>query len=194
MELSKGKYSKKEVLILINAYRGEYEKRIKAQEEVIKKLNQEIRAFNALNENLSQKEKLVLSMLLRAEKTAFDLEEKSKREYLAAVEKLNEFVKKWDDYFQMLEEKYPLYPPVQKALRLKELVVGEYEKEVKEVIEELESIIDGGKSKRFNPQEKINDYIAATGDNGFNLDEVLNPGELQLEELCKELGLIDSKD
>lgn len=193
MELSKGKYSKKEVLILINAYRGEYEKRIKAQEEVIKKLNQEIRAFNALNENLSQKEKLVLSMLLRAEKTAFDLEEKSKRDYLIALEKLNEFVSKWDDYFQMLEEKYPLYPPVQKALRLKELVGGEV-KDAKEVIEELEGIIDGGKGKKFNPQEKINDYIAATGDNGFNLDEVLNPGELQLEELCKELGLIDSKD
>ena len=193
MELSKGKYSKKEVLILINAYRGEYEKRIKAQEEVIKKLNQEIRAFNALNENLSQKEKLVLSMLLRAEKTAFDLEEKSKRDYLIALEKLNEFVSKWDDYFQMLEEKYPLYPPVQKALRLKELVCSEV-KDAKEVIEELEGIIDGGKGKKFNPQEKINDYIAATGDNGFNLDEVLNPGELQLEELCKELGLIDSKD
>ena len=45
----------------------------------------------------------------------------------------------------------------------------------------------------FNPKKKIVDYIASTGDNGFNLDEVLNPGELQLEDLCKELGLMQEK-
>ena len=39
--------------------------------------------------------------------------------------------------------------------------------------------------------QKINDYIVATSDTEFNLDEVLNPGELDLEDLCKELGLMD---
>ena len=50
------------------------------------------------------------------------------------------------------------------------------------------------KEEKFDPKSKIRDYIAATGDNGFNLDEVLNPGELQLEDLCKELGLIDGNE
>ena len=44
------------------------------------------------------------------------------------------------------------------------------------------------------PDKSIQDYIASTGDNGFNLDEVLNPGELKLEDLCKELGLLEEND
>ena len=43
----------------------------------------------------------------------------------------------------------------------------------------------------FDPKSKIEAFVAATSDNGFNLNEVLNPGELQLEDLCKELGLIE---
>ena len=46
----------------------------------------------------------------------------------------------------------------------------------------------------FNPKAKIDESLAATSDNGFNLDEVLNPGTLHLEDLCKELGLLDEKD
>ena len=48
--------------------------------------------------------------------------------------------------------------------------------------------------KNHLTKQKIKDYIAATGDNGFNLDDVLNPGELELEELCRELGLIDAEE
>ena len=41
------------------------------------------------------------------------------------------------------------------------------------------------------PKSKIEAFVAATSDNGFNLNEVLNPGELQLEDLCKELGTME---
>ena len=43
--------------------------------------------------------------------------------------------------------------------------------------------------KTFNPKEKIDAFIKA--ENGFDINEVLNPGELDLEDLCKELGLMD---
>ncbi len=40
--------------------------------------------------------------------------------------------------------------------------------------------------------KRINDVIGGnTGDSSFNLDEVLNPGKLDLESLCKELGVMD---
>ena len=39
-------------------------------------------------------------------------------------------------------------------------------------------------------QKKIERYIE-NDVNGFNLEEVLNPGELQLEDLCRELGLME---
>ena len=46
----------------------------------------------------------------------------------------------------------------------------------------------------FNPKSKIADYIVATDGSGFNMDEVLKPGELKLEDLCKELGLMDDEN
>ena len=61
---------------------------------------------------------------------------------------------------------------------------------IKIINDALSEIIEE-KNQPFNPKEIINDYVAATGDNGFDLDEVLNPGELQLEDLCKELGLLE---
>ena len=62
-------------------------------------------------------------------------------------------------------------------------------KSPKKALQELSDLIED--SKEFNPKSKIQDYIAATGDGTFNMNEVLNPGELELEELCKELGLIE---
>ena len=64
----------------------------------------------------------------------------------------------------------------------------------KSVIDKLSTLIPQtprGKKQSFDPKARIDEYIAATGDNGFNLEEVLNPGELQLEDICKELGLIE---
>ena len=60
---------------------------------------------------------------------------------------------------------------------------------------EIDEILSKQK-ERFNPKKKIDEYIAATTEstNGFNLDDVLNPGELQLEDLCKELGLIEENE
>ena len=61
----------------------------------------------------------------------------------------------------------------------------------KQVIEDLDGMID--EQTTFNPKQKIKDYVVATSDSGFNLDEVLNPGKLELEDLCKELGLIEEE-
>ena len=72
--------------------------------------------------------------------------------------------------------------------------LSEKSKNVKSSIDKIDQKFTkkaGAEQSVFNPKSKINAYIAATSDNGFNLDEVLNPGELQLEDLCKELGLIE---
>ena len=58
----------------------------------------------------------------------------------------------------------------------------------------MENLIDGKSKTKFQPKNKIRDYIAATENDGFNMDEVLNPGDLQLEDLCKELGLLEEND
>ena len=82
-----------------------------------------------------------------------------------------------------------------KALAVKDKLdsMVDENKSPKKIVEELDVAIDGKKPK-FNPKSKIKDYIASTSDNGFNMDEVLNPGALKLEDICKELGLIEEND
>ena len=46
----------------------------------------------------------------------------------------------------------------------------------------------------FDPKKRIERYVAEESDTGFNLDDVLNPKqELDLEKLCRELGLMDEE-
>lgn len=194
MELNKSKYTQREVLEILKAYKNEYEKRIAEHKTIIANLNQEIKELNAVKESLQEKERVLVATLLRAEKTALDLEKSAKEQYALEVERLKKFIVSWNDYFEKLKEKYPLYSPTQKALDLREQVENASESDAKSVIDGLESALESEKGEKFDPKTKIKDYIAATGVNGFNLDDVLNPGELQLEEICKELGLIDSNE
>ena len=58
---------------------------------------------------------------------------------------------------------------------------------IEDAIKENKVEIPGG---IFNPKKKIEEYVSSET-NGFNLEEVLNPGELDLGDLCKELGLTE---
>ena len=68
---------------------------------------------------------------------------------------------------------------------------SEYNK--KEVIDTLENDLDNAIGNDFNPRKIMDNYVASVSENGFNLQDVLNPGELELEDICKELGLIEEE-
>ena len=192
MDLNKRKYKKQEVSAIINAYKGQYEKLIAEYRARIGELLKENAMLAEKVEASSKKEPLLLAMLERAEKTSLETVEKSELQYSLEMERLKSFVAKWDDYFKNLEEKYPLYPTTKIAIDLKNKVEGFSENDrAKQAIEEIDGILD--EQAEFNPKQKIKDYVVATSDNGFNLDEVLNPGKLELEDLCKELGLIEEE-
>ena len=112
------------------------------------------------------------------------LDEKAKLQYYYEMQRLKNFVEKWQTYFDDLQEKYPLYSSVKQAVDIKDKVLKGQEKEARKTILEIDEILSKQK-ERFNPKKKIDEYIAATttSTNGFNLDDVLNPGELQLEDL-----------
>ena len=177
---------------MINAYRAEYENLISEQNNRISELIKENANIRAKEDYINQKEKLILTTLEQAENNAKMLDEKSKLQYSYEMQRLKQFVEKWDAYFNDLQEKYPLYSSVKQAVDIKDKVIKSQEKEARKTILEIDEILSKQK-ERFNPKKKIDEYIAATtaSANGFNLDDVLNPGELQLEDLCKELGLID---
>ncbi len=196
MDLVKKKYTQNEVIEILKVYRREYEKELNEKQETISRLTEEINQLKQVVEQANAKKDIIASTLIRAEQTAADLKAKTELQYKFEVEKIKKFSACWNGYFNELKEKYPMYAPVKKALEFK----GKIDKasntaNPKAVVAKLEASIPKEISNEdFNPKRKIRDYIAATGDNGFNLDEVLNPGELQLEDICKELGLLDGKE
>lgn len=176
---------------MLNAYREQYEKIIAEQRAKINELAKEKTALQSDIEGYKEKERLVYVTLERAEKMANELKEQAQAEYALEVERLKAFSVKWQDYFSDLREKYPFYPTTKIALDIND-AVNSVSLDPKQVVSVVEDKLSQAPTE-FNPKSKIGDYIAATGDNGFNLDEVLNPGKLKLEDLCKELGLIDEE-
>ena len=101
------------------------------------------------------------------------------------------------EYFDRLKEKYPLYPAAKQAEELRQKLAALLKTGNNRALSgELSAALDAAvpAAGKFDPRGKIEEYIAATESNGFNLEEVLNPGELKLEDLCKELGLIEEKE
>ena len=62
----------------------------------------------------------------------------------------------------------------------------------REKIEELGAAVSAVRTD-FDPKSKVESYLRGQQPEaeGFDLNEVLNPGELDLEELCKEMGLME---
>lgn len=195
MELRKKKYKKDEVQTLIDGIRAEYELKFIEQRDKIRELVRENNDIKTKLEVYTDKEALILSTLMRAEASVKDVEEKAELQYELELKRIKNFSEKWNGYFKELKEKYPLYPVVKRAIDIKDKLEQLSDENVsgKDAIRELDKMLEQDKEK-FDPKSKIKDYIVATSDNGFNMEEVLNPGALKLEDLCKELGLIEENE
>lgn len=191
MELNKRNYKKQEVSDMLAEFKAQYQNLIDEQKSKIDELSKENALLKQENDDYKGKEKLIVATLERAEKNAMDLDERVKFQYSLEVQKLQSFMDKMSDYFDELQEKYPLYPITKQVLMVREMV--EKSTDAVDTIKEIDEILFKH-GKGFNPKQKIKEYIATTKNNAFNLDDVLNPGELVLEELCKELGLIEEKE
>lgn len=193
MELTKKKYKKEEVLELLKEYKAECDEKI---DDLVFKL-EAIKKEKALAEaelfSYKQKESLINKSLEDARAYADAMQKETELKYSLEEEKLKKFSAKWKSYFGYLKEKYPYYPALKEREALLEKVNGLFgnSSPTQTVIKADELLAD--EESAFNPQRRINDYISATSDNGFNLEEVLNPGELKLEDLCKELGLMEDE-
>ncbi|MBR2870473.1 MAG: hypothetical protein IKB98_03770 [Clostridia bacterium] len=197
MELRKGKYKQAEVKELLDACEKEYVDKIMQLRCSINELSEKNADLIAENSLLKENEALISSALQDAQKSLKNKEKSCELQYETCKKSIKVFLEKWREYFNSLLEKYPYYPAIKQAEALR----GEVEKVFsanngKTAIDKAKKTLDKANKTRidFNPKEKIQDYIAVTSDNGFNLDEVLNPGTLHLEDLCKELGLLDEND
>lgn len=189
LEIVKRKYKQKEVLEIMNACETEYKAKLaELKSQIVDLSNQNELLRNELFD-LKEVEKQTAKALIDAEKRAKEITETSWLQYALTIEKLKNFSNRWDAYFNELKEKYPMYKPVKKAVDVKTRLDAFLKNSPKTGnVDSLDQILDG--KGKFDPKKKIDDYIAAT-EQGFDMNEVLNPGDIKLEDICKELGLID---
>ena len=193
MDLDKRKYSRGEVVKITDELKREYEEKLIEQKERIAELVRENEKCKAELSGYLDKDKEISEALKNAQIYSSEQKKKAAEEYLLTKNFLINFIEKWKAYFDMLLEKYPMYPLVVNAEKLREKVSSILEeKSGEEAVTALSAEMDkmSGGSDGFDPKRKIAEYIAANDDGGFNMNEVLNPGKLQLEDLCKELGLL----
>ena len=193
MELDRKKYKAEEVQSLLDELKTEYNGKLAERNEEIFELNGKLKRMRAELESFKNRDSLISSSLQAAEEQAEKIRETERLQYELALARLNDFQLKWESYFEYLCEKYPYYKITEQtlniAVRLKQ-VLGSGEAAI-EKLGKLDDLIERETAAaQFNPKEKIERYIE-NDVNGFNLEEVLNPGELQLEDLCRELGLME---
>ena len=193
MELTKKKYKKEEVKELLNEYKAICNEKTDDLIFKLETIKKEKAKVDFELYSYRQKESIINKSLEDARAYADAMQKETDLKYSLEEEKLKKFSAKWKAYFGYLKEKYPYYP----ALKEREILFEKVNElfgsssPTQTVIKADELLAD--EEYVFNPQKRINDYISATSDNGFNLDEVLNPGELKLEDLCKELGLMEDE-
>ena len=193
MELNKRKYKLKEVEELLETNSLKYTDQIEGLKNKVEELISENERLNKEVSFYKNKEKSILGALERVNDIENTAEKDAEVYYQSVVDSLIHFSAKWSSYFSSLNEKYPMYPVIQEATKLKEKLNALLKTDDnKKIVGELNKEIS--KRTTFNPKAIINDYIASTSDNGFNIEEVMNPGELVLEDLCKELGLIELEE
>ncbi len=196
MELKKRKYKKKEVKEIIDAVSSDNasitsELKAKIQELTIENAKLKARVTEASNDEL-----VAHKVIKDAEITALKIKKEAEDYCELTILNMQKLSKAWQEFFDLLSEKYPNYKVVKEAVETKKSIDKIlFAENATNKTETIKKILDDNSAVKaiFDPQAKINEYISATSDSGFNLDEVLNPGELELEDLCKELGLIEPK-
>ncbi len=196
MELKKRKYKQKEVKEIIDAVSSENANLTSELRAKIQELTIENAKLKAINSKHAEDEKVAHKIIKDAENIALRVRKEAEDYLELTILNMQKLSTSWQQFFDLLLEKYPNYKVVNDAIETKkkidEILFNDSDKNRAEKIKKVIGDYKGNKAI-FDPQSKINEYISATSDSGFNLDEVLNPSDLKLEDLCKELGLIEPK-
>ena len=197
VELKKSLYTRQEVEKLLSKCQIEYNEKLNELKDTINELTDKNNTLNSKLDEYKKDEHLIVSAIKDAEDKALSIKKIAQQEYELCAKSLRAFCITWKEYFKYLLEKYPYYSSVKQSADLCKKVESILDKEdSKKVVEFAKENLDKlvKDNDNFNPKAKIQEYISATGENGFNLEEVLNPGELRLEDLCKELGLLEETE
>ena len=159
---------------------------MREQKAVILELKEELRKTSAELDAYKNRENLITQTLKAAELQAQEMKRLCDIEYAAEIRRLNEFKKRWNAYFDNLRKKHN--EADRNAMRilakLNEILLKNASDKEKVV-----AVMD--ETERMLTEKDAGNEAAATQSFALDMSRVLNPGELDLEELCKEMGLME---
>lgn len=185
----KKSYSKKDFEKLAEGMKSAYEQRIRQLEERVCRLNVENKNLRAACAEYQSREKRVGQAIVDAEEKGSEIKELYRLNAECELRTLQMFAEKWKRLASQMAdcmpagegEKYAAFADHLAALLGKESSAFFGEEPAAE-------------EQAFDPKKRIERYVQEESDTGFNLDDVLNPKEeLDLEKLCRELGLMDEE-
>lgn len=195
-------FTKAQVVSAMSRIKTENEGAVAAEKDRIFALLEENAELKQQNATLLRRDKLISDALVAAVEKAKEIESVAKRKCDLEIKRLRLFQAKWGQYFARVMEKYPVDQNLQKmqefTRKVDEILGNESDQtdeaaqaqDVSGAFATLRKETATSSTAPFNPKEKIDAYMKS--ESGFDMEEVLNPkGELNLEDLCRELGLMD---
>ena len=214
-ELSKNTFTKAEIDKLLFQIKLEYDGRLKEQKNRIFELVNQMQDKNEECEKLKKRDAIISKALLSAVEKVKQVEYSAKKKTENEINRLQLFINKCEKYLSDIKLNYPIDTNIQKFDEFTDKMRGlmpetsknvNTKKENVNIVKQENNIAkeENNTAKEelaagriFNPKEKIEKYIEKDikvneKEDDFNMDDVLNPkGELNLEDLCRQLGLMD---
>lgn len=195
------KFTQKETEQLIAGIREAYEIKIRQLNYRLEGLTGENRSLRASLAEYKDREGKVGKAIVAAEEKGEEIKEFYRMSALTEWQTLRLFADKWKALAAQTEgilpqdesEKYARYAENLSALLGKEAPFAAAEEFAAQPPEApAKEAEEERPSEPFDPKAVIQKYVEGEEDSGFNLSDVINPkGKLDLEKLCRNLGLMD---
>ena len=188
------KFTQQETEKLIAGIREAYEIKIRQLNYRLDGLVSENRSLRASLAEYKSREGRVGRAIVAAEEKGEEIRELYRMSAETELRTLRLFADKWKKLAAQMAEVFPK-GEAEKYAGFADDLAALLGKERFALPEEEEAPPAPVAEGKFDPKAVIEKYVEGEEETGFNLDDVLNPkGKLDLEKLCRSLGLMEEEE
>ena len=188
------KFTQQETEKLIAGIREAYEIKIRQLNYRLDGLVSENRSLRASLAEYKSREGRVGRAIVAAEEKGEEIRELYRMSAETELRTLRLFADKWKKLAAQMAEVFPK-GEAEKYTGFADDLAALLGKERFALPEEEETPPAPAAEGKFDPKAVIEKYVEGEEETGFNLDDVLNPkGKLDLEKLCRSLGLMEEEE
>ena len=211
LKLDKRSYRRVEVQALLDGVINDYESKLFEQKNRISDLIVQNEKLIRKNDYFQRKEELITETLKNATKKAQEIIEDANIIYNIASERLAIL----ENNIEVYCKKYlsgmisPKKAEKIKAIKSELTAIAKSSKNDEERVVKATKVFANSKvieikddripelkrqkNDEFNPEMLIKEYFESASSSGFNMEEITNAKDADLEDLCKEMGLTEKK-